>query len=106
MAISRDLIRAFPAWARFVVVELGLIGDLPAPGLPTAEPRRTIWLPKDGDEPLPDRANKIPLPTTEMTRTGHERNLLVEAAKLDTKPALVFAAHVRANHAGGNFAPI
>jgi hypothetical protein len=41
-----------------------------------------------------------------MTRPGNERNPLIEAAKLDTKPALMLTGHIGADETGGNFAPI
>jgi hypothetical protein len=41
-----------------------------------------------------------------MSGAWNEIDPLIEAAKLDAKPALMRAAHVGANHAGGNFAPI
>ena len=41
-----------------------------------------------------------------MTRTGNERNPLIEAAQLNAKPASVSAAHIRTNRAGRNFAPV
>jgi hypothetical protein len=54
----------------------------------------------------PDRANKIPLPPTEMTLIENERNPLIEAPQLNAKPTSVSAAHIRANRAGCNFAPV
>ena len=53
-----------------------------------------------------DGTHEIPLPAPEMTRTGNKRYPLIEAAQLDTKPALMRAAHIGANGAGGNFAPV
>jgi hypothetical protein len=88
------------------VVELGLVSDLPAPGLPTAESRRAIWLPKHRDGTVSDRAHEIPLPTTEMSGARNENDPLIKAAELATKPAFVFAAHIGANVAAGNFAPV
>jgi hypothetical protein len=41
-----------------------------------------------------------------MSGARNEYDRLIEAAELDTKPAFVFVAHVGANDAGGNFAPI
>ena len=88
------------------VVELGLVGDLPAPGLSAAESRRAIWLPEHRHGAVSDRAHKVPLLTAEMPGAREEDDTLIEAAELDTKPAFVFAAHVGANGAGGNFAPV
>jgi hypothetical protein len=70
--------------------------DLSAPGLSAAKTRRSVRLPEDGDQPIPDWANEIPLLPTEMSRTRNEGNPLIKAAELDSKPALVFAVHVRA----------
>ena len=88
------------------IVELGLVGDLPAPGLSAAKSRRAIWLPKHRHGTVSDRAHEVPLPTTEMSGARKENDPLIEAAELDAKPAFVGAAHVGANRAGGNFAPI
>src|SRR5204862_134479 len=66
------------------VVELGLIGDLPAPGLPTAKPSRARWLPKHRYGTVSNRAHEIPLPTTEMPVVWNESDPLIEAAKLPT----------------------
>jgi hypothetical protein len=88
------------------VIELGCVGDLSAPGLSTAKPRRTARLPQDRREPVRDGAYKIPLPSAEMPGARNEDNPLVEAAKLDAKPAFVVAAHIGANYAGGNVTPI
>src|SRR4051794_8391263 len=88
------------------VVELGLIGDLPAPGLPTAKPSRARWLPKHRYGTVSNRAHEIPLPTTEMPVLWNESDPLIEAAKLDAKPAFVTATHVRADAATGDFAPV
>jgi len=41
-----------------------------------------------------------------MPGARNQDDALIEAAELDAKPALMRAAHVRANGAGGNFAPI
>ena len=88
------------------VVELGLVSDLPAPGLSAAKSRSAVWLPKHRHGTVSDRAHKVPLPTTEMSRSRNEDDPLIKATKLDTKPSLVVSAHVRGNTAGGNFAPI
>ena len=79
---------------------------MPAPGLPTAESRRAVWLPKHRHRAISDRAHEVPLPATEMPGAREENDPLIEAAELDAKPALVRAAHVRANYASGNLAPI
>jgi hypothetical protein len=50
--------------------------------------------------------HEVPLLTTEMSAARNENDQLIEAAKLDAKPALMRAAHVGANHAGGNFTPV
>ena len=65
-----------------------------------------VRLPKYRDGPVHGRAHEVPLSATEVSGTGHEDDPLVEAAKLDAKPAFVLAAHVGANHAGGDIAPI
>jgi len=88
------------------IVELGLVGDLPTPGLPTAESRRAVRLPKNGHGTIHDRAHEVPLPATEMPGAREENDPLIEAAELDAKPASVFATHAGANRAGGNFAPV
>ena len=41
-----------------------------------------------------------------MSGAGNEDDPLIEATKLDAKPALLFAAYVGANHAAGNLAPV
>jgi hypothetical protein len=41
-----------------------------------------------------------------MSGARDENDPLIKAAELDTKPAFVFAAHIGANVAAGNFAPI
>ena len=71
------------------IIELGLISDLSPPGLPTAESRRAIWLPKHRDGTVSDWAHEVPLPTTEMSGARKENDPLIEAAELDAKPALV-----------------
>jgi hypothetical protein len=88
------------------IVELGLIGDLPAPSLSAAKSRRSIWLPKHRHGAVSDRAHEVPLPATEMSGARKENDPLIEVSELDAKPALMRAAHVGANSAGGNFAPI
>jgi hypothetical protein len=88
------------------VVELGLIGDLPPPGLAAAKSRRAIWLPKHRHGTVSDWAHEVPLPTTEVSRSVKKDYPLVEASKLNTKPTLVLSAHVRGYKADGNFAPI
>jgi hypothetical protein len=50
--------------------------------------------------------HEVPLPTTEVARTRNEDDPLIEAAKLNPKPAFILATHVGANHAVGNVAPI
>jgi hypothetical protein len=85
------------------VNELGLVRDLPAPGLPAAKSLRPAGLPQDRREPVRNGADKVPLPTAEMAGTCNEKDTLFEAAQLDTEPALYLAAHVGANHTGGKF---
>jgi hypothetical protein len=46
------------------------------------------------------------LPAAKVARSWNEDDPLIEAAKLNPKPAFVFAAHIGANRAGGDFAPI
>src|SRR6266404_7683023 len=54
------------------IVELGLVGDLPAPGLSAAESRRAIWLPEHRHGAVSDRAHEVPLPTSEMSGPPNE----------------------------------
>ena len=88
------------------IVELGLIGDLPAPSLSAAKSRGAVWLPKHRHGPVSDRAHEVPLPAAEMSGARKENDPLIEASELDAKPALMRTAHIGANSAGGNFAPI
>ena len=41
-----------------------------------------------------------------MSGARNENDPLIKAAELATKPAFVFAAHIGANVAAGNFAPV
>jgi hypothetical protein len=47
-------------------------------------------------------AQEKPLPTAEMARASNKGNLLIELAKLDTKPSFASPAHVRRNNTPSN----
>ena len=88
------------------IEKLGRIGYLAFPSFPAAEALCTRRPPEDRGQPAGDWAYEVPLMTTEMSGAWNENDPLVEAAKLNAKPALMRAAYVGTNHAGGNFAPI
>jgi hypothetical protein len=41
-----------------------------------------------------------------MSRMSKQGDCLIQIPELNSQPALVVSAHVRANHAAGNFAPV
>jgi hypothetical protein len=88
------------------IVELRLIRDSAAPGLPTAKLRRAVGFPKHRRGPVHGRAHEVPLLATEMPGARDEDDPLIEVAKLNPKPAFVLAAHIGANHGGGDVTPI
>ena len=92
--------------ATIPIEKLGRIGYLAFPSFPAAEALCTRRPPEDRGQPAGDWAYEVPLMTTEMSGAWNENDPLVEAAKLNAKPALMRAAYVGTNHAGGNFAPI
>jgi hypothetical protein len=46
------------------------------------------------------------LPAAKVAWSWNEDDPLIEAAKLNPKPAFLLAAHIGANRAGGDFAPM
>ena len=88
------------------IVELRLIRDTAAPSLSATKSRSPVRLPKHRRRPIHDRAHEVPLPTTEVPGARKENNPLIEPAKLDAKPAFVFAAHFGTNNTAGHLSPV
>jgi hypothetical protein len=68
------------------IVELGLIRDLPAPGLSAAKPSCAGWLPKHRCGSVSNRTHEVPLPAAEMPVARNQHNSLIHASELNPQP--------------------
>jgi hypothetical protein len=89
------------------VEELGGVGNLTSPSLPTRKATGAWWHPEHHAALIEIGAHEEPLPTTEMPRPSHRYDALVEAAgDLDAEPTVISAAQVGGDDATSDVALI
>jgi len=84
-----------------------MVGDLPTPALPAAEPIGTRRFPEDSRKSMRRRALEEPLTSAEVARASDQGDLLQEAVNGHySKPTLVWISHVSGNDAASDLSLI